>query len=91
MPQPAKHIIFTGYVQGVGFRFTALRIARRHSLVGYVKNIPDSSVEMLIQGPQNNIQACIRDISETFEGCITQTKTKDIKSTVTYTAFDITF
>ena len=91
MPQPAKNIIFTGHVQGVGFRFTSLRIARRYSLVGYVKNIPGSSVEMLIQGPPNNVQACIRDISEAFDGHIKQTNIKDITPTATYTAFDITF
>ena len=41
----AKHIIFTGRVQGVGFRFTALRIARLNQLKGYVRNSPDGSVE----------------------------------------------
>ncbi|MCK4999958.1 MAG: acylphosphatase [Anaerohalosphaera sp.] len=91
MSQPSKHIIFTGRVQGVGFRFTAQRIAQRYDLVGYVKNIPNSSVEMLIQGRPKDIQACLNDIAETFAGHIRQTNIEDITPTTAYTAFNITF
>jgi len=37
----ARHIIFRGNVQGVGFRFTAVRIAQRHGVAGWVRNLPD--------------------------------------------------
>jgi acylphosphatase len=64
----ARHIIFTGRVQGVGFRFTAHRMADRHQLTGFVRNLPNGSVEMLAQGQLEDIDDCIRDIEEEFSG-----------------------
>ena len=41
-----KHILFSGRVQGVGFRFTACSLARPLGLTGWVKNCYDGDVEM---------------------------------------------
>ncbi len=43
---------FNGRVQGVGFRFTATRIARRFDVTGYVKNLADGTVEILAEGDE---------------------------------------
>jgi acylphosphatase len=67
----AKHLIFTGRVQGVGFRFTTQRIALRHQLTGWVRNLPDGTVEMFAQGSDQDITDCIVHIEETFSGYIT--------------------
>lgn len=37
-------------VQGVGFRYTARRIAARYDVTGYVQNRPDGSVLLLTEG-----------------------------------------
>jgi acylphosphatase len=91
MSQIAKHIIFTGQVQGVGFRFTAFNTANRHQLTGFVRNLPDGTVEMLIQGSSQAIDDCIRDIKEYFSGYIKETKIKEIPSNSQYKDFEITF
>ena len=44
-----KHIIFSGRVQGVGFRYTACYLARSLGLTGWVKNLWDGDVEMEVQ------------------------------------------
>ena len=41
-----EHICFTGYVQGVGFRYRALYAARGLGLTGWVQNLWDGRVEM---------------------------------------------
>ena len=46
----AKKIIFSGRVQGVGFRYTTKEVATGYDVVGSVKNLPDGSVELLIMG-----------------------------------------
>jgi len=89
--QSAKHIIFTGRVQGVGFRFTALDIANRYRLTGLVRNLPDGTVEMIAQGPPDSIANCIRDIKESFGVYIRETKIKEIPTDSQYKDFKITF
>ena len=86
----AKHIIFSGRVQGVGFRFTAHRIGLRYELTGYVRNLPDGSVEMLAQGHPDDITDCLRDLGESFPG-IRKTKITDTEINFRYTDFKITF
>jgi len=87
----AKHIIFTGHVQGVGFRFTAYDIAHRHQLTGFVRNLFDGTVEMLAQGRPEDINDCIRDIKESFAGYIREARIEEIAPDPKYTDFKITF
>ncbi len=87
----AKSIIFTGRVQGVGFRFTARRAASRRQLTGYVRNMPNGSVEMLAQGRPEDIDDCIQDIKEYFSGYLKETRIEEIPSDPRYTDFKITF
>jgi acylphosphatase len=91
MSQIAKHIIFTGQVQGVGFRFTAFNIANRHRLTGFVRNLPDGTVEMLAQGPPQAIDDCVQDIKEYFSGYIRETKIEEIPPDIRHKDFEITF
>lgn len=91
MQTVAKHIIFAGRVQGVGFRFTAHRIALRYDLTGYVKNLPDGSVEMLVQGATDDVNDCLRDISESFAAYIRDTKINDSAPNPQSTEFKISF
>jgi acylphosphatase len=91
MSQIAKNIIFVGRVQGVGFRFTAFNIANRHEITGYVRNLPDNSVEMLAQGPADAIDDCIQDIKESFGGYIRETEVIEIPCDPKYKDFKITF
>ncbi len=87
----AKHIIFSGRVQGVGFRFTAHRMAGRHQLTGYVRNLPDGSVEMLAQGPAEDIDDCINDIQDCLAGYVREVKINEIPSNPRHRDFKITF
>lgn len=50
-----KHIIFSGHVQGVGFRYTSCYLARSLGLTGWVRNLSDGNVEMEVQGDQMSI------------------------------------
>ena len=91
MEQSAKHIIFSGRVQGVGFRFTVLNIANRYMLKGIVRNLPDGTVEMIAQGPAEDIDSCIEDIKESFVGNVRETKIQETCHNPQYEDFKITF
>ena len=49
------HIIFKGRVQGVGFRFQVKMLADRLGVTGTVRNMFDGSVEVSIQGNENQL------------------------------------
>ena len=87
----AKRIIFIGRVQGVGFRFTAHRAASRRQLTGFVRNVPDGTVEMLAQGRPEDIDDCIEDIKEYFAGYLRETRIEEIPPDPSYIDFKITF
>lgn len=87
----AKHIIFAGRVQGVGFRYTAQRIAILHQLTGFVRNVSNGTVEMLIQGPIEDVDGCIADIKDSFAGYLREVKIEKVAHNPKYTDFKITF
>lgn len=56
---------FSGYVQGVGFRFTAAHVSRRFSgLTGYVRNLPDGRVEILAECEENVFKRFLKQLTE---------------------------
>jgi acylphosphatase len=91
MADVAKHVIFLGRVQGVGFRYTARRIAARYELTGFVRNLPNGTVEMLVQGSIEDVANCLRDIDEAFAGYIRDTQTENVPPNARYSTFQIAF
>ncbi|MCU1263686.1 MAG: Acylphosphatase [Acidobacteria bacterium] len=59
----ARKFLIRGEVQGVGYRFFAQRAAAQHQVVGYVKNLPDGSVESLVEGPAQSVEAYRNDLA----------------------------
>ncbi len=55
---------FTGRVQGVGFRYTAVNIARRFAVAGCVMNLPDGRVELVVEGEPAEARAFIDAVKE---------------------------
>jgi acylphosphatase len=59
----AKRVIFEGRVQGVGFRYAAKEIARGFDVCGWVRNLPDGTVELQAMGEPAELDAFIREIT----------------------------
>jgi len=55
-------IRFEGHVQGVGFRFTTVRLARRFDVTGYVRNEADGSVVIVAEGDEQELNRFRRAI-----------------------------
>ena len=49
-----------GRVQGVGFRYFVYLNAKKQNVTGYVKNLPDGTVEALFEGNDEQIHEMIR-------------------------------
>jgi len=53
-------IVVRGDVQGVGFRFATRSMASALGLRGYVRNLPDGSVEIVAEGERAPLDALLR-------------------------------
>ena len=91
MAKEQRTIVFSGDVQGVGFRYTACRVAARYEIGGYVRNLRDGRVEVLAEGKEAEVDAFVAELSEAMRGYIRQqTQTKGPCSGA-YGRFDVRF
>jgi acylphosphatase len=56
----AKRVIVSGRVQGVGFRYAVARVARTKSVTGWVRNLPDGTVEAVLDGEPDAVDSVVR-------------------------------
>jgi len=63
-------IVFEGHVQGVGFRWTAARVARDAGVVGWVRNEPDGSVRLVAEGAESLINGFVANLRAAMRGYI---------------------
>ena len=54
-----RTVLYSGRVQGVGFRWTALQVLQGMSLTGYVRNLPDGRVELVLEGRPADTDAAV--------------------------------
>lgn len=59
----ARRFFVSGEVQGVGYRFFAQRVAARHQVVGYVRNLNDGRVEAFAEGELESVEAFKHDLA----------------------------
>ena len=60
MHETRTHIFIKGLVQGVCFRAETKKTAGDYSLSGWVRNLPDGSVETVFEGHRDNIEKMIQ-------------------------------
>lgn len=58
------HIIISGRVQGVGFRYFAVSLASRYHITGWVRNLYDGDVEMEAEGNSTRLTLFLQEIQE---------------------------
>lgn len=57
-------VLYSGHVQGVGFRYAVKSTAAGYELAGTVRNLADGRVELIAEGPREELEAfraAIRD------------------------------
>jgi len=59
-----REVYYSGRVQGVGFRFTVMSIARKFDVAGFVRNLPDGRVELVAEGRSGEIRALLEAVAE---------------------------
>jgi len=91
MANARKQVTYTGHVQGVGFRFTVCRVAQRHAVTGFVRNLPSGDVELVAEGQPEVISQFLHDVAEAMSGYIDNADVADATPTGEFQAFDVRY
>ena len=81
--------LFSGRVQGVGFRYTVKNIAIQYDVNGYVKNLPDGRVELVMEGPADEVQQIVAAVQSRMNGFIRHVDKQDDVPTGEFEHFSI--
>ena len=97
MPEPADRpqdlrrvrVVYTGLVQGVGFRATVKSVAASHDARGWVRNEPDGSVLAEVQGPPEVTEVVLTDIARRRRQFIAAVSAAEVPAIRNETSFEI--
>lgn len=82
---------YQGNVQGVGFRYMACRAAGGFDVTGYVRNLADGRVEMVVEGESAQIDAFLEDVARQMSQHIRKCTQQTRAAMGTYRTFGIEF
>jgi acylphosphatase len=63
-------VFFDGHVQGVGFRYTTLQVAKEFDVAGFVSNVADGRVRLEAEGAPAAVNAFIQAVGERMHGFV---------------------
>tara|TARA_R110002095_G_scaffold134158_7_gene116440 strand:+ start:591 stop:902 length:312 start_codon:yes stop_codon:yes gene_type:complete len=82
--------IFQGHVQGVGFRYRTSRLAKRHSIRGFVKNLTDGTVELVVQAREKAVlDQFFDEMMHTFATNVTDVSIQEFSPDPVWPNFEI--
>ncbi len=86
-----REVYYSGMVQGVGFRYTVRGIAARYAVVGFVRNLPDGRVHLVVEGLPEEVDLLLAAIAAEMGHYIRGTQQKTGPMTDQFRGFDIRF
>ena len=63
-------VYFSGRVQGVGFRYSTLQVAKEFEVAGFVCNLPDGRVLVEVEGREAEVGKFIEAVGERMHDCV---------------------
>jgi acylphosphatase len=82
-------VFFSGHVQGVGFRYSVLQIAREFDVAGFVSNLADGRVQLEVEGAERDLAAFVEAVQEKMHGYIRKLERSAKKRPAQFSGFVI--
>jgi acylphosphatase len=86
-----REVHYSGRVQGVGFRYTVRALARQFAVTGYVKNLPDGRVELVVEGDAEEIRAMLRAIRVEMGHYVRDVRETPSRASGGFSGFEVRF
>jgi acylphosphatase len=86
-----REIYYSGRVQGVGFRYTARSIAGQYEVTGFVRNMPDGRVQLVLEGSREEIQAYIQELQAEMGSYVQNTQVSARPASGRFRIFEVRF
>jgi acylphosphatase len=86
-----RTVHYSGKVQGVGFRATVAGIAKDHPVTGYVKNLEDGRVQVVVEGKEADVKKFLDAVRSYWKKNIEKEDTEETKPTGKYKTFSIMY
>jgi acylphosphatase len=84
-----ENVFFSGHVQGVGFRYSVLQIAREFEVAGFVRNLVDGRVQLEAEGSKPDIDAFVTAVQDRMHGYIRKVERNSSRRTPQFSGFVI--
>ncbi|MEN9841215.1 MAG: Acylphosphatase [Verrucomicrobiota bacterium] len=82
-------VYYSGHVQGVGFRYTTLQVAKEFEVAGWVKNLADGRVQVEVEGRAGEVEAFIAAVGERMHGYIKKCEQTKLVREASFQGFEI--
>jgi len=84
-------VYYSGRVQGVGFRYTTRQIAGRFDVRGFVRNLSDGRVELVVEGQGVEVSRFLAEVETRFADNLSNTEVENGVNTDEFSGFEIRF
>ena len=83
--------VYSGMVQGVGFSFTAQRLAEGLDIKGWVKNLPNGAVQLVAEGSEDNLHKLLGQLKMHFKDDVEDARISWQEPTGKFSEFRVAF
>lgn len=86
-----REVLYSGTVQGVGFRYTARMLAMRFAVRGFVKNLRGGEVQLVVEGEPDEVQRFLDAVRAEMGHYIAHAEEKTCPATGRFAGFEVRF
>lgn len=84
-----SEVYYSGHVQGVGFRYTTRQIASRHDVTGFVQNLSDGRVYLVVEAVPAEIRRLLGEINQSLGEYIRDVQVAELAASGEFDGFSI--
>jgi acylphosphatase len=84
-----ESVFFSGHVQGVGFRYSVLQVAKEFEVAGVVRNLADGRVQLEVEGAPAEIDRFVAAVEEKMHGFVRKTERSGSQRAAQFSGFTI--